>query len=48
MSKEVYTEKDASDIIREVVECLAYCHSLGLAHGNLKVKIQMDIFSKVE
>lgn len=32
-----YTEKDASNVIRQVLEAVAYLHSLNIVHRNLKV-----------
>eukprot|EP00330_Aristerostoma_sp_ATCC50986_P001506 CAMPEP_0114600134 /NCGR_PEP_ID=MMETSP0125-20121206/22687_1 /TAXON_ID=485358 ORGANISM="Aristerostoma sp., Strain ATCC 50986" /NCGR_SAMPLE_ID=MMETSP0125 /ASSEMBLY_ACC=CAM_ASM_000245 /LENGTH=104 /DNA_ID=CAMNT_0001807927 /DNA_START=323 /DNA_END=634 /DNA_ORIENTATION=- len=34
--KESYSEKDAADTIRPVVDALRYCHSMGIAHRDLK------------
>lgn len=33
-----YTEKDASNVIRQVLEALAYLHTLHIVHRNLKVR----------
>lgn len=33
-----YTEKDASNVIRQVLEALAYLHNLHIVHRNLKVR----------
>lgn len=33
-----YTEKDASNVVRQVLEALAYLHNLHIVHRNLKVK----------
>lgn len=34
-----YTEKDASNVIRQVLEALAYLHNLHIVHRNLKVSL---------
>uniref|UniRef100_A0AAQ6IFV7 CaM kinase-like vesicle-associated protein n=1 Tax=Anabas testudineus TaxID=64144 RepID=A0AAQ6IFV7_ANATE len=33
-----YTEKDASNVIRQVLEAVAYLHSLNIVHRNLKLE----------
>lgn len=43
VDKEHYSEKEASDCIRPVVDCIKYCHSLGIAHRDLKVSIYIKI-----
>ena len=36
VEKENYSEKEASDTIRPVVDALRYCHSMGIIHRDLK------------
>lgn len=35
---EHYTEKQAADSFRPIVDALRYCHSLGICHRDLKVR----------
>lgn len=35
-----YSEKDASNVIRQVLEAVAYLHNLHIIHRNLKVRRQ--------
>jgi calcium/calmodulin-dependent protein kinase I len=39
VEKDHYNEKEAADTIRPVVDALTYCHSMGIAHRDLKVVI---------
>lgn len=34
-----YTERDASNVIKQVLEAVAYLHSLNIVHRNLKVQL---------
>lgn len=48
VEKGSYTEKDASDLIRQVLEAVDYMHEQGVVHRDLKVwlliiKYQIDI-----
>lgn len=38
VEKGSYTEKDASNLIRQVLEAVDYMHSQGVVHRDLKVK----------
>jgi calcium/calmodulin-dependent protein kinase I len=37
VEKDHFSEKEASDIIRPLVDAINYCHQLGVAHRDLKV-----------
>lgn len=37
VEKENYSEKEASETIRPIVDCIKYCHDIGLIHRDLKV-----------
>lgn len=36
LEKESYSEKEASDAIRPVIDCIKYCHSMGIVHRDLR------------
>ena len=35
-NKEMYSEKDAADIIQQVMSCIRYCHNHNICHRDLK------------
>lgn len=37
MERGSYSEKDASEIVRQIVNGVKYLHNLGIAHRDLKV-----------
>lgn len=41
VEKGSYTEKDASDLIRQVLEAVDYMHEQGVVHRDLKVHLQL-------
>lgn len=36
VEKESYTEKEAADVIRPIVDAVRYCHSMEVCHRDLK------------
>lgn len=43
VEKGSYTEKDASGLIRQVLEAVDYMHEQGVVHRDLKVNVLIDI-----
>lgn len=39
VEKEFYSEKEACDVIKPIVDAINYCHKMGFAHRDLKVII---------
>lgn len=37
VEKEFYSEKEACDVIKPIVDAINYCHKMGIAHRDLKV-----------
>ena len=37
VEKDHYSEKEAADTVRPIVDALKYCHDMGIAHRDLKV-----------
>lgn len=50
VEKEHYSEKEASDTIKPVVDAIRYCHSLDIIHRDLKVYLHyiVNIFLQPE
>lgn len=42
VEKGFYTEKDASTLIRQVLDAVYYLHRMGIVHRDLKVQPQCD------
>lgn len=37
MDRETFSEKEAADTIRPIIDAINYCHSLGIIHRDIKV-----------
>lgn len=37
-----YSERDTSNVVRQVLEAVAYLHSLKIVHRNLKVRPELE------
>jgi len=38
MDKEYYSEKEASETIRPIIDAIKYCHSLNIIHRDIKTE----------
>lgn len=45
MEKGSYTERDASNLIRQILEAVDYMHSQGVVHRDLKVSLGRPLAS---
>lgn len=39
MDRETFSEKEAADTIRPIIDAINYCHSLGIIHRDIKVRL---------
>ena len=37
LEKEAYSEREAADTIRPIIDAIKYCHSLNIIHRDIKV-----------
>lgn len=47
LERGVYTEKDASIVIQQVLEAVHYLHENGIVHRDLKVFFFNDVYSDI-
>ena len=43
MEKEHYSEKEAADTIRPLVDAMRYCHGMNIIHRDLKVSYSSSL-----
>ena len=43
VDKDHYSEKEAAEALKPIVDAIRYCHSMGIAHRDLKVSIAVDL-----